>query len=329
MEGSDNRTGGHASVLSVIGAPIEDGAGVPGTIMGPAALRTAGLVRVLRDLGYEIDDRGDLSLPEEIPALLSIAGRARNPERVAGWARLLHRETYAVMNSGRVPIVIGGDHSLSIGSVSGIARHCAEAGRKLFVLWLDAHADFNTPATSPSGNMHGMSTAFLCGEPGFEGIFGDQLHASIDPQDLYLFGVRAIDRGERELLRARGVNVVDMRQLDEFGTSVLMRRIIEHVQEQEGMLHVSLDVDFVDPQLAPGVGTTVPGGATFREAHLIMEMLHDSRLVGSLDVVELNPFLDERGKSALLLVDLVASLFGRQILDRPTPTEALSTIATT
>jgi arginase len=328
MEGSDNRTGGHAGVLSVIGAPIEDGAGVLGTIMGPAALRTAGLVRVLRDLGYEIDDRGDLSLPEGIPALPSIAGRARNPASVAGWARLLCRETYAAMNSGRVPIVIGGDHSLAIGTVSGIARHCAEVGRKLFVLWLDAHADFNTPATSPSGNMHGMSTAFLCGEPGFEGIFGDQLRGLVDPQNLYLFGVRAIDRGERELLRARGVNVVDMRQLDEFGTSVLMRRIIEHVQEQEGVLHVSLDVDFLDPQLAPGVGTTVPGGATFREAHLIMEMLHDSRLVGSLDVVELNPFLDERGKSALLLVDLVASLFGRQIVDRPTPTEALS-IATT
>jgi arginase len=329
MERSDKRIGGRASILSVIGAPIEDGAGVRGTIMGPAALRTAGLVQVLRDLGYEIDDRGDLSLPEGLPASLPIAESVRNPARVAGWSRLLCRETYAAMNSGRVPIVVGGDHSLSIGSVSGIARHCAEAGRKLFVLWLDAHADFNTPATSPSGNMHGMSTAFLCGEPGFEGIFGDQLHGVIDPQNLYLFGVRAIDRGERELLRARGVNVVDMRQLDEFGTSVLMRRIIEHVQEQEGMLHVSLDVDFLDPQLAPGVGTTVPGGATFREAHLIMEMLHDSRLVGSLDVVELNPFLDERGKSALLLVDLVASLFGRQIVDRPAPTEALSTIATT
>ena len=275
MEGSDKRIGGRASVLSVIGAPIEDGVGVPGTIMGPAALRTAGLVQVLRDLGYEIDDHGDLSLPEGIPASLSIAGRVRNPARVAGWARLLCRETYAAMNGGRIPIVLGGDHSLSIGSVSGIARHCAEVGRKLFVLWLDAHADFNTPATSPSGNMHGMSTASLCGEPGFEGIFGDEPHGYVDPKHLYLFGVRAIDRGERELLRTRGVHVVDMRLLDEFGASVLMRRIIEHVQEHDGLLHVSLDVDFLDPQLAPGVGTTVPGGATFREAHLIMEMLHD------------------------------------------------------
>jgi arginase len=323
MEGSDKRIGGPASVLSVIGAPIEDGAGVRGAIMGPAALRTAGLVQVLRDLGYELDDRGDLALPA---APQSIAGSVRNPARVAGWARLLCRETYAAMSSGRVPIVIGGDHSLSIGSVSGIARHCAEAGRKLFVLWLDAHADFNRPVTSPSGNMHAMATASMCGEPGFDGIFGDEPHGSVDPKHLYLFGVRAIDRGERVLLRARGVNVVDMRQFDEFGTSVLTRRIIEHVQEQRGMLHVSLDVDFLDPQLAPGVGTTVPRGATFREAHLIMEMLHDSGLVSSLDVVELNPFLDERGKSALLLVDLVASLFGRQIVDR-TSANVLSAIA--
>ena len=254
-----------------------------------------------------------------------MAGSLRNLASVAGWARLLCRETYAAMKSGRVPIVIGGDHSLSIGSVSGIARYCAEVGRELFVLWLDAHADFNTPATSPSGNMHGMSAAALCGEPGLDGIFGDEPHGSVDPKNLCIFGVRAIDRGERELLHLRGVDVVDMRLLDEFGASALMRRFIERVQKRNGVLHVSLDVDFLDPALAPGVGTTVPGGATFREAHLIMEMLHDCAMVGSLDVVELNPFLDERGKSALLLVDLVASLFGRQIVDRRTSADTSST----
>jgi arginase len=258
-----------------------------------------------------------------------MSGSLRNLASVAGWSRMLCRETYTATKSGRVPIVIGGDHSLSIGSVSGIARHCAEAGRELFVLWLDAHADFNTPATSPSGNMHGMSAAALCGEPGLDGIFGNEPHGLVDPKNLCIFGVRAIDRGERELLHARGVDVVDMRRLDEFGASALMRRFIERVRERNGVLHVSLDVDFLDPLLAPGVGTTVPGGATFREAHLIMEMLHDSALVGSLDVVELNPFLDERGKSALLLVDLVASLFGRQIVDRRTSADAFSNIATT
>jgi arginase len=328
MDGSDNRKG-QTRGLSVIGAPVEDGAGVPGTIMGPAALRTAGLIRTLRDLGHEIDDRGDLRLPDGICEPVPIAGSLRNLAGVACWSRLLCCETYTAVKGGRVPIVIGGDHSLSIGSVSGIARYCAEVGRELFVLWLDAHADFNTPATSPSGNMHGMSAAALCGEPGLDGIFGNEPHGLVDPKNLCLFGVRAIDRGERELLHLRGVDVVDMRLLDEFGAAALMRRIIERVRDRDGLLHVSLDVDFLDPLLAPGVGTTVPGGATFREAHLIMEMLHDCALVGSLDVVELNPFLDERGKSALLLVDLVASLFGRQIVDRRTSADASLNIART
>jgi arginase len=316
MDGSDQRSESPARILAVIGAPIEDGTSVPGTVMGPAALRTAGLIRTLRDLGHEVEDNGDLALEQRMPEPAPAAGNARNMARIAGWARLLRGATYAAMQNGRVPIVIGGDHSLSIGSVSGVLQHCGEVGRALFVLWLDAHADFNTPATSPSGNLHGMSAAWLCGEPGLE-IFGDAPRATLDPRNLHLFGVRAVDRGERALLHARGVDVVDMRRLDEFGASVLMRRIIDAVQARDGLLHVSLDVDFLDPQLAPGAGTTVPGGATFREAHLVMEMLHDSGLVGSLDVVELNPFLDERGKSALLLVDLVASLFGRQIIERP------------
>jgi arginase len=339
MDASANRSS--PNVLSLICAPIEDGVGVPGTAMGPAALRTAGLIRILQDLGYAVDDLGDLRLgdlklgeldlrdlkpADRMAEPVPVGAGARNLARVAAWARLLCRATYTAMRSGRIPIVLGGDHSLSIGSVSGIARHCAEIGRELFVLWLDAHADFNTPATSPSGNIHGMSAASLCGEPGFEDIFGDEPHGQIRPRNLYLFGVRAIDRGERELLRARGVHVIDMRLLDEFGASALMRRIIDQVRERNGLIHVSLDVDFLDPQLAPGVGTAVPGGATFREAHLVMEMLHDSRLVGSLDVVELNPFLDERGKSALLLVDLVASLFGRQIVEQPASTDPLSNI---
>jgi len=318
MNGADQR------VLSIIGAPIEDGTSVPGTVMGPAALRTAGLIRTLRELGHEVEDHGDLRLEERGPEPALAAGSARNIASVAGWARLLRRATYTAMKNGRVPIVLGGDHSLSIGSVSGVLQYCAETGRTPFVLWLDAHADFNTPATSPSGNLHGMSAAWLCGEPGLE-IFGDAPRATLDPRNLHLFGVRAVDRGERALLHARGVDVVDMRRLDEFGASVLMRRIIEEVESRNGLLHVSLDVDFLDPQLAPGSGTTVPGGATFREAHLIMEMLHDCGLVGSLDVVELNPFLDERGRSALLLVDLVASLFGRQIIERRTPADIAGT----
>lgn len=310
-----NADGAHK--LAIIGAPIEDGAGVPGAVMGPAMLRTAGLTRVLAELGCRIEDRGDLALSGPLPEVAAPKGAARNFQRVAAWSRLVCRETYGALRAGLLPIVIGGDHSLSMGSVSAVARFAQEAGRELFVLWLDAHSDFNTPQTSPSGNMHGMSAALLCREPGLEGVLGDEPCGFVDPRNLHLFGIRSIDSGERKLLRARGVDVIDMRLLDEFGAAVLIRRVIERVQARNGLLHVSLDVDFLDPSLAPGVGTPVPGGATFREAHLLMELLHDSGLVSSLDVVELNPFLDERGKSALLLVDLVASLFGRQIIDSP------------
>ena len=189
--------------------------------------------------------------------------------------------------------------------------------RPLFVLWLDAHADFNTPATSPSGNMHGMPVAFFCGEAGFDGIL--PADRPLVPAEERLPARHPLDRsGRARRGRLRGVNVFDMRAVDERGAAAIMRDIIRTVSEAGGLLHVSLDVDFLDPELAPGVGTTVPGGATFREAHLVMEMLCDSGLVASLDLVELNPFLDDRGKSARVMVELTASLFGRRIFDRPT-----------
>jgi arginase len=299
--------------IAVLGAPVEAGAGVPGSAMGPAMLRTAGIVKSLRDLGHDVEDRGDVVLPAALVQAVAPEGKANRFAQVSAWARLLARETYALMRAGRIPIVLGGDHSLAMGSIGGVARHAAEAGRELFVLWLDAHSDFNTPLTSPSGNMHGMAAAMLCREPGFDGLFGDEPHGLIEPGRLHLFGIRSIDSGERRLLQDRGVDVVDMRTLDEHGFAVSIRRIIDRVRAHDGLLHVSLDVDFLDPTIAPGVGTAVPGGATYREAHLVMELLHESGLQPSLDLVELNPFLDERGKSALLLVDLTASLFGRQV----------------
>ena len=191
-------------------------------------------------------DRGDV-----VPAALALAnppkGNARHPAEIAAWSRALARETYAVMREGRAPIVLGGDHALAMGSVAGVARHAAEAGRELFVLWLDAHSDYNTPLTSLTGNMHGMSAAMLCGEPGFDFLFGDEEHGSIEPGRLHLFGIRSIDADERLLLRDRGIDVVDMRTLDEHGFAVSIRRIIERVQAVDGLLHVSLDVDFLDP----------------------------------------------------------------------------------
>ena len=299
--------------VTVLGAPIEAGAGVRGAAMGPAMLRTAGIVTALRELGHDVEDRGDLPPPPSLVQQAVPEGRAHRFGEVAAWARALALETYAAAGSGQTPIVLGGDHSLAMGSIGGLARHAAEAGRELFVLWLDAHSDFNTPLTSPSGNMHGMSLAMLCREPGLEAVFGDEPHGFIEPDRLHLFGIRSIDSGERRLLRDRGVDVVDMRMLDEHGFAVSIRRIIDRVRARDGLLHVSLDVDFLDPTIAPGVGTAVPGGATYREAHLVMELLYESGLKPSLDLVELNPFLDERGKSALLLVDLTASLFGRQV----------------
>jgi arginase len=250
--------------------------------------------------------------------------KANHYREIQRWTRALSQRGYEVARSGAIPIFLGGDHSLSMGSVNAMARHWQESGRELFVLWLDAHADYNTPATTLTANMHGMAASFLCGEDGLDHLLGDEPRASIGPDRLELFGTRSIDRLEKDLLRARGVSVADMRQIDEFGMGVLIHRVIDKVRARNGVLHVSFDVDFLDPDVAPGVGTTVPGGATYREAHLVMEMLHDSRLVGSVDIVELNPFLDERGRTARTAVELIGSLFGQQITDWPTPSNAIA-----
>ncbi|MEQ4598956.1 MAG: arginase [Methylobacteriaceae bacterium] len=304
------------STIDLIGAPIEIGTSEPGAVMGPAALRTAGLLRVLRDLGFTVRDQGDLD-PDCTPG-------QRDLPAIRSWMTEISQAVETALDGGSLPLVAGGDHSLSLGSIDGALRHCGRTGQAVFVLWLDAHADFNTLETSPSGNVHGMPLAALCGEPGFDDLFDGGERPLLDPRCIHLFGLRSIDAGERAIVTQRQVNVIDMRTIDEFGVVAPLRRILDRVAAANGYLHVSFDVDFLDPAIAPGVGTTVPGGATFREAHLIMEMLCDSGLVGSLDVVELNPFLDERGRSARALVELVASLFGRRIIDRPTepPLEA-------
>lgn len=303
--------------IALIGAPVDEGAGAEGALMGPAALRVAGLGRMLRELGLDVEDRGDIREPAPEPSGLAPAdaARSRNADRVAAWTRAIHDATYAALHDGRLPIALGGDHSLSMGSVSAVARWCAEKKRPLAVLWLDAHADFNTPASSPSGNMHGMSIAFFCGDPSLRSLIGERPFAAVHPQDVHVFGLRSIDPVERERATAAGLHLSDMRRIDEFGVSALIRDYIDALPD-DAHLHVSLDVDFLEPAIAPAVGTTVPGGATYREGHLIMEMLHDSELVGSFDIVELNPFMDERGRSAILLAELGASLFGRTVLDR-------------
>jgi arginase len=309
--------------IAVLGAPIDIGASQRGTLMGPAALRTAGLLTVLDGLACEVRDHGDISMGAVADLADAPPDNAKQYREIQRWTRTLSAHAYGLARSGAIPIFLGGDHTLSMGSVNGMARHWQEAGRELFVLWLDAHADYNTPATTVSGNMHGMSAAFLCGEPGLDRLLGEEPRCSVNPDQLELFGIRSIDRLEKDLLQKRRVSVADMRQIDEFGVGVLIRRVIDKVRARDGVLHVSFDVDFLDPDLAPGVGTTVPGGATYREAHLVMELLHDSGLVRSVDIVELNPFLDERGRTARTAVELIGSLFGQQITDRPTPSNAI------
>ena len=309
--------------IGLLGVPVDVGASQRGTLMGPDALRTAGLMTVLEALDFQVEDFGNLAVGPASFLDDTPPDQAKNYREIQAWTRAISATAFTIAQSGAVPIFMGGDHSLSMGSVNGVARHWHAQGRELFVLWLDAHADYNTPAITSSGNMHGMSSAFLCGEPGLDAMLGDEPRASIRPDDLELFGIRSIDPDEKLLVRQRKINVVDMRQIDEFGVGVPIRRIIEKVKARNGVLHVSFDVDFLDPQLAPGVGTLVPGGASYREAHLVMELLHDSGLVRSVDIVELNPFLDERGRTARVAVELVASLFGQQIVDRVTPTNAI------
>lgn len=301
--------------VSLIGIPLEEGSGRGGCAMGPAALRIAGIAQALLDLGYAVEDRGDLrpAPADDLPQM----ERARKLDVVGAFTRVIEAETYAAASRGSVPVMLGGDHSLSMGSVSGMARHARDVGRPLFVLWLDAHSDFNAPDTSPSGNIHGMPVAFFCGKAEFAPILPAD-RPFVDPRNVYQVGIRSVDEEERRLISENAVNVFDMRAIDEEGMGSIMKRILSDVRAADALLHVSLDVDFLDPDVAPGVGTTVPGGATFREAHLIMELLHDSGLVSSLDLVELNPFLDDRGRSARVMVDLAASLFGKRILDRPT-----------
>jgi arginase len=299
----------------LIGVPVQDGAGRLGCEMGPAALRTAGLADAITGLGHRLTDMGTLSPPPPLqvrhgnPALKKLA-------QVAGWIKEVANVAYAGSEDGMC-IFMGGDHSLSAGTVAGIARRAAALGRPLFVLWLDSHSDFHNLDSTVSGNLHGVPLAYLTGQSGFEGVF-PRLSAVVPPDRVALLGTRSIDNAERLLLSKTGITVYDMRAIDEHGIRPPLASLLERVAAAKGLLHVSLDVDFLDPGIAPAVGTTVPGGATFREAHLVMEMLHDSGLVFSLDIAELNPFLDERGRTATLLVDLLASLLGRRVMDRPT-----------
>ena len=299
--------------VALIGVPTDVGASDRGASMGPEALRVAGLRERLQAHGLVVHDRGNLSGPAN-PWLPPVDGY-RHLAEVAEWNRKAHEAVHAELTAGRLPIMLGGDQCLGIGSISAVARHCRETGRKLRVLWLDAHADFNTSAITPTGNIHGMPVACLCGfgPPELTGI-GGQVPA-ISPKWIRQIGIRSVDAGEKRFVHQNELEVFDMRYIDEMGMRHAMELALATLDERTH-LHVSFDVDFLDPDIAPGVGTTVPGGPTYREAQLCMEMIADTGRLGSLDIVELNPACDVRNRTAALAVDLVESLFGKSTLMR-------------
>jgi len=300
--------------VDLFGVATDAGAGTRGVSMGPEALRIAGMPEMLAELDRTFVDHGDIRAPRPKASNDPWQIAAARKAEVLALAADTSGKAFESLQTGGMPVFLGGDHSLSMGTVSGVARHGAKTGKDVHVLWIDAHTDFNTPGISPSGNLHGMPLALLCGEPEFGDAFGGAWRGTVDPRNVTIFGARSIDRDERQLLTDRGIEVVDMREIDEMGVVAHMRQVLQRAED--GHLHVSFDVDSMDPSIAPGTGTPVPGGLTYREGHLIMEMLHDSDLVASLDVVEVNPYLDRAGETARLAVALISSLFGRKIMAR-------------
>lgn len=299
--------------VSLIGAPTDIGAGHRGASMGPEALRVAGIAEALRKRGLDVIDRGNVAGPFN-PWQPPRAGYRHLPE-VVEWNRAVMQAVAAELAIDRLPILLGGDHCLAIGTIGAVARHCRENSRKLRVLWLDAHADFNTSAITPSGNIHGMPVSCLCGYGPHELTTLAGAAPMLDKDAIRQIGIRSVDAGEKKLVHDVGLDIYDMRYIDEIGIKRAMEEALDGV-DAKTHIHVSFDVDFLDPAIAPGVGTRVRGGPDYREAQLVMEMIADTGRLGSLDIVELNPAFDKRNQTGKLAVDLVESLFGKSTLMR-------------
>lgn len=311
-------SGATATKIALVGVPVDCGGGQPGCVMGPDALRTAGLLDALRDLGRSVEDVADVA-PRVEEARAHPNPSIHDLALSASWIAAIRDVAAEAVGEDRIPIFLGGDHLMAAGTVTGVARAAEEIGRPQFVLWLDAHPDLHDLDSTTSGNLHGTPVAYFTGRADFTPYYPAPA-ATVAPSRVCMMGLRSVDGRERRILGDGAFDVWDMRAIDEHAIATPLQAFLDRVRVADGRLHVSFDVDFLDPAIAPAVGTTVPGGATFREAHLVMEMLHDSGLVTSLDVAELNPFLDERGRTARLVVDLVASLFGKSVLDRPNRT---------
>ena len=299
--------------IALIGAPTDIGASDRGASMGPEALRVAGIEEALRGRGLDVVDTGNLQGPRN-PQLPPVNGY-RHLAEVVQWNRSVHDAVYAQLRAGLLPVLLGGDHSLAIGSVSAVARHCRDQGRMLRIIWFDAHTDVNTNEMTPSGNLHGMPVACLCGNGPKELTLIGGMAPAIDASWVRQIGIRSVDDGERQLVHSMGMRVIDMRGIDEMGMRSAMDAVLEGL-DHDTHLHVSFDVDFLDPESAPGVATAVRGGPTYREAQLCMEMVADAGCLASVDIMELNPALDIRNQTATIAVELIESLFGKSTLIR-------------
>ena len=299
--------------VSLFGAPTDIGASRRGASMGPEALRVAGIVEAISARGVEVRDLGNLHGPAN-PMAAPVDGYRHLPE-VVEWNQRIFDCSLAELQQGRLPILLGGDHCLAVGAIAAAAAHCRTTGKTLRVLWLDAHADFNTSHITPSGNIHGMPVACLCGLGPEALITLGGVTPAIHPSQVKQIGIRSVDPEEKRLVKEYGLDIYDMRHIDEIGMRRSMEAVLEGVDDNTH-LHVSFDVDMLDPSIAPGTGTRVPGGVNYREAQLIMEMVADTGRLGSLDLVEVNPALDRHNKTAELAVDLIESLFGKSTLMR-------------
>ena len=294
------------TTIRILGAPLDLGQSRRGVDLGPTALRYAGLKSALTRLGYRVEDQGNIETVER-DTLSPEPGMAFLQPVVDACERIYEASRQAVAD-GAVPLVLGGDHSIAVGTVGGVSHE-----HRTGVLWIDAHGDFNTPDTSPTGNLHGMPLAALCGYGAPELVDAGRPGAKLQPEDVILFGVRDLDAGELALIRQAGITTYTMRQIDERGLAPLATEALERLGHVD-RIHVSLDMDSIDPREAPGVGTQVPGGLSYREGHLLMELIAEHGAIGSVDVVEVNPILDTRNQTAKLALGLLSSLFGRSIL---------------
>jgi arginase len=301
------------SHIAIIGAPMDLGAGRRGVDMGPSAMRLAGLNEKIASVGYEVEDLGNIQVeqPEKLPVGPANARYlpqiAHTCERLAGMVR-------QACDQARVPLVLGGDHSVAMGTVAGVASHFREKGEKIGLIWIDAHADMNTPESSPSGNVHGMPLAALVGLGAPELVNLCGFSPKVEPAAVSIVGLRSVDEIERQNVRRAGVHPFTMRDIDERGLRSVMQEAIHHATRGTTGFHLSFDMDAVDPQEAPGVGTPVRGGITYREAHLAMEIINDSGQMVSVEMVEVNPVIDEVNRTALLAVELIMSAMGKRIL---------------